>query len=168
MVDDIRGGQPVQALLEPVSEDGCDAENLGTRLPQRLYNFNAAAGGGDQVLHHNDLLALLQPALDAVLAAVVLVAGADVAHGQVHQVAHDGRVSDAGGGRAHQHLRIRVMGADQLHQALLHGRADGGSGEGQAVVAVDGALDAAGPGEGLVRPQEHRADAQQIVGDFTF
>ena len=44
----------------------------------------------------------------------------------------------------------------------------GGSGEGQAVVAVDGALDAAGPGEGLVRPQEHRADAQQIVGDFTF
>ena len=99
---------------------------------------------------------------------MVLVAGADVAHGQVHQVAHDGRVSDAGGGRAHQHLRIRVMGADQLHQALLHGRADGGSGEGQAVVAVDGALDAAGPGEGLVRPQEHRADAQQIVGDFTF
>ena len=62
----------------------------------------------------------------------------------------------------------RYMGADQLHQALLHGRADGGSGEGQAVVAVDGALDAAGPGEGLVRPQEHRADAQQIVGDFTF
>ena len=33
VVDDIRGGQPVQALLEPVSEDGCDAENLGTRLP---------------------------------------------------------------------------------------------------------------------------------------
>ena len=99
MVDDIGGGQTVQALLEPVGEDGHDAQNLGAGLPQGLHHFNAAAAGGDQVLHHHDLLALLQLALDAVLAAVVLVAGADIAHGQVHEMAHDGGVGDAGGGR---------------------------------------------------------------------
>ena len=57
-------------------------ENLGTRLPQRLHNFNAAAGGGDQVLHHDHLLAFFQLALNAVLTAVVLVAAAHVAHGR--------------------------------------------------------------------------------------
>ena len=83
-------------------------------------------------------------------------------------MAHDGGMGDACGGGAHQHFHVGIVLPDQLHQALLHLGTDGGGGEGQAVVAVDGALDAAGPGEGLVRPQEHRADAQQIVGDFTF
>ena len=168
VIDDMGGGQAVQALLEPVGEDGRDTEDFGAGLPQGLHHFDAAAGSGDQILHYDDFLPLFQFALNAVLAAMVLVAGADVAHGQVHQVAHDSGVGDAGGGRAHQHLHIRVMGADQLHQPLLYVRADGGGGEGQAVVAVDGALDAGGPGKGLVRPQEYGTDRQKVMGDLAF
>ena len=97
-----------------------DAENFGAGLPQSLHHLNAAAGGGDQVLHHHYLLALFQPALDAVLTAMVLVAGADIAHGQIHEMAHDGGVSDAGGGGAHQHLRLWIVGADQLRESLFH------------------------------------------------
>ena len=77
----------------------------------------------------------------------------------------DGRVGDAGGGGAHQDLHGGIVLADQVHQTLFHVGADGGGRQGQAVVTVDGALDAAGPGEGLVGPQEHGADAQQVMGN---
>ena len=46
--------------------------------------------------------------------------------------------------------------------------ADGGGGEGQAVVAVNGAFDAAGPGERLVGAQKDRADAEKIMGNGVF
>ena len=82
-------------------------------------------------------------------------------------MADDGGVGDARRARAHQYLHIGIVGANDLAQCAFHLRAHLGRGQDQAVVTVDRALDAAGPGEGLVRPQEHRADAQQIVGDFT-
>ena len=44
--------------------------------------FDDAAAGGDEVLDDHDLLALFQLALDLVAAAVILGAGAHVAHGQ--------------------------------------------------------------------------------------
>ena len=91
---------------------------------------------------------------------MVLVAAAHVAHGQVHHVRHNGRVGDARGGRAHEHLHIRIFTADNFHQAVFHLVAHLGRGQGQAVVAVNGALDAAGPGEGFLGPEKHRADGQ--------
>ena len=144
-------GKPVQTLLEAVGEDRDDAKNFRAGIPQSLHHLNAASGSGDQVFHHHYLLALFQPALDAVLTAMVLVAGADIAHGQIHEMTHNGGVSDACGGGAHQHLGLWIVGADQLRQSLFHVGADGGGGQSQTVVAVDGTFDAAGPGEGLVR-----------------
>jgi hypothetical protein len=41
-------------------------------------------------------------------------------------------------------------------------------GEGQAIVTVDRALDAAGPGEGLVRPEKNGADGQKIFRNLNF
>ena len=73
-------------------------------------------------------------------------------------MARDGGVGDARRRSAHENLHTGIVLADKVHQPLLHMGADLGGGEGQAVVAVDGALDAAGPGKGLVRAEEHRAD----------
>ena len=99
---------------------------------------------------------------------MVLAAGADVAHGQAHEVAHDGGVGDARRRSAHENFHTGIVLADEVHQPLLHVGADLRGGEGQAVVAVDGAFNAAGPGEGLVRAEEHRADGEQVVGDGLF
>ncbi len=55
---------------------------------------------------------------------------------------------DARGGGAHQHLAVGEMLADEGGDALRDARADGGIGQGQPVVAVDGGLDAAGPCKG--------------------
>ena len=50
-----------------------------------------------------------------------LVAGADVAHGQVHQVAHDGGVGDAGGGRAHHRLGfVEIFGTGIMRIRQLY------------------------------------------------
>ena len=43
-----------------------------------------------------------------------------------------------------------------------------GRGQDEAVVAVDGALDAAGPRERLLRAQEHRLDREQAARNFVF
>ena len=85
-----------------------------------------------------------------------------------HDMAHDGGVGDACGGGAHQDLYFRVVLADQVHQALFHMGADGGRRQGQAVVAVDGALDAGSLGEGLVGPQKDRSDREQVMGNGVF
>ena len=154
--------QPLQALFHAVGEDADDAQHLGPGLPQHVHHLDDAAAGGDEVLHYHHPLARLQPALDLVPAAVVLAAGADVAHGQIQQVAGDGGVGDTGGGGAHEDLNRGILPADGLRQGVLHAAADRRGGEGEAVVAVHGALDAAGPGEGLLRPEEDGLDAEQV------
>ena len=83
-------------------------------------------------------------------------------------MADDGGVGNTGGGGAHQDFHGGEVLADQIHQTGFHMSADFGSGQSQAVVTVDGALDAGGPGEGLIGTQEHGADAQQVMGDGFF
>ena len=97
---------------------------------------------------------------------MVLLPGADIAHGQAQQVGGDGGMGNPGGGGAHQNLRPRVFPADGLSHGPLHIVPHLGGGEGQAVVAVHGALDAAGPEEGLLRAEEYRAYIQQVLGNF--
>ena len=80
-------------------------------------------------------------------------------------MAGDGGVGDAGGGGAHEDLGVRVLPADGLGEGVFHVVSHLGRGEGQAVVAVDRALDAAGPGEGLLRAEEDRLDLQQVLRD---
>ena len=155
----------LHALLHAVGEDAHHAQHLSARFPQGLHGFQHAAAGGDQILHDHDLLALVQTALDAVLAAVVLIAGADVAHGQAQQVGGNGGVGDTGGGGAHQDLRLRILPLHGIGDGLLHLVPGFRSGEDQPVIAVDGALDAAGPGKGLLRAEKDRLDLQQTLGN---
>ena len=105
-------------------------------------------------------------ALNLVLPAMVFRPGTDVTHGECQQVGGDGCVGNASGAGAHEDLGLGVVFLHDGGQALLHIQADLVVGEGQAVVAVDGALDAAGPGEGLVRAEEHRLDFQQVFRDL--
>ena len=111
------------------------------------------------------LLAGLETALDLVLTAVVLLAGPDVAHGQAQDMGGDGRVGDAGGGGAHQDLDVGVLLADDVSQGVLHIVADLRGRQGQPVVAIDGTLDAAGPGKGLPGPEKDGLDLQKILGN---
>ena len=159
-------GQPLQPLLHPVGEDADDAQHLRPRVPEGLHHLNDAASGGDQILHHHHLPALFQPALNLVLPAMVLLSGADIAHGQPQQMGGDGGVGNAGGSGAHERFHVRVFPADGLGQGVLHIAAHLGVGEGQAVVAVHRALDAAGPDKGLLRAEEYRANLQQVLGNF--
>ena len=165
MVFDSGGGEALETGLEVVGEDGDDAEDVGAGLAEGLDDLDAAAAGGDEVLDDDDLLAGLEAALDAVLASVVLGAGANVAHGQAHQVGADGGVGDAGGGGAHEDLGVGVVAPDERDETLFDVRAHLRRGEREAVVAIDGALDAGGPGEGIVGTQKNRAYRQEVAGD---
>ena len=80
----------------------------------------------------------------------------------------DGGVGDAGRGRAHEHLRLRILALDRLGDGALDQITRLGRGQDEAVVAVDGALDAAGPRERLLRAQEHRLDREQAARNFVF
>ena len=97
---------------------------------------------------------------------MILVAGANVAHGHTKQVGGDGGVRDAGGGGSHEHLRVGVVLADELCQPLLNVRAHSRGGQGETVVAVYRAFDAACPCEGLFRAEVYGADGQEVSGDL--
>ena len=164
----VGGGEAVKALLHPIGEDARNAQYLRARFTQDVHNVQNAAAGGDEVLDDDDLLARLKAAFDLVFAAVVLAGRAHIAHGKAHHVADDGRVRDACRACAHQDLRVGVIGADELAQRAFHLCAHLGRGQDQAVVAVDGTLDAAGPGEGLVRAEKDRADGEQALCNAAF
>ena len=66
----------------------------------------------------------------------------------------DGGVGDAGGGGAHEDFHRGVFLPDGLRKGGLHVVSHFRRGEGEAVVTVDRAFDAAGPGEGFFRPEE--------------
>ena len=87
---------------------------------------------------------------------------------EAEQMRGDGGVGDARRARTHQHLHIGIVGANDLAQRTFHLRAHLGCGQNQAVVAVDGTLDAAGPSEGLVRAKEYCADGEQSLRDAAF
>jgi len=92
--------------------------------------------------------------------------------GKVHDVCGAGFVTvtpgvrfaenDTGGGGAHQHFDLGVVCANGLSQCIFHMVSHFGGGEGEAVVAVYGAFDAAGPCKGLFRTEEYGLDAEQI------
>ena len=167
-VFDLRGGEPLHALFHAVGKDAHDAEHLRAGLPQHVHDLKDTAARGDQILHHDDLLALFQPPFDLVLAAVVLAGRAHIAHGKAHHMADDGGVGDAGRGRAHEHLRLRILAPDRLGDGALDQITRLGRGQDEAVVAVDGALDAAGPRERLLRAQKHCLDREQAARNFVF
>ena len=108
----IRRGELFQPLLHAVGEDAHHAQHLSARFAQRVNRVDDAAAGGDEILDDHDLLAAVQTALDAVFAAVILIAGADIAHRQTQQVGGDGGVGDTGGGGTHEHLGLRIFAAD--------------------------------------------------------
>ncbi len=87
------------ALVHAVGEDADDAQHLRAGGPQGDHGVQHTAAGGDQVLDDHHPLAGGQLALDLVPAAVILAAGADVAHRQAQQVGGDGGMGDTGGGR---------------------------------------------------------------------
>ena len=80
----------------------------------------------------------------------------------------DGGVGYARRGRAHEHFGLGELARHRLGYGGLDHTAHVGRREDEAVVAVDGALYAAGPGEGLLRPEEHRADGQKAAGHALF
>ena len=151
--------------MHAVGKDAHHAQHVGPGVPQRLHHADDAAAGGDQVLNDHHALARLQPALDLILAAVILAAGADISHGQTQNMAGNGGVGDAGGGGAHQHLRCGIELAHGVGNGLLHLIAHLRRGEDQAVVTVNGAFDAAGPEKRLLRPEKNGSDGEQAAGD---
>ena len=62
----------------------------------------------------------------------------------------------------------QIEGRLEPGQTLLHIQADFRGGEGQAVVGVHRAFDAAGPGEGLIRAEEHGLDLEKVFRDDFF
>ena len=78
----------------------------------------------------------------------------------------DGGVGDARRGGAHQNLRLRELAAHRVRDGALDRIAHGGSGENEAVIAIDRAFDAARPNEWLLRAQKDRADGEQALCDF--
>ena len=161
-------GHAFEALLHAVGEDAGHAEHFGTGFTEHLDHVEHGTAGGDEVFDDHDLLAGFEAAFDLVAAAVVLGAGAHIAHGQAHDVAHDGGMGDAGGAGAHEHFAFGVDFTHDLSQAVFHVVAHFGRGQGEAVVAVHRALDAAGPGEGFVGAEEHGFDGKKVFGDKLF
>gem|GEM_PF-6047488 len=164
----IRGCDALQAAFHPVGEDGDDAQHLGAGLPKGLDHLDGAAAGGDEVLDDDDFRAGVHLPLDPVRPAVGLGLAADVPHGQVQDGRRDGGVGDSGCGGTHKHFAIRVIALYKLRESVLHLLAHPGSGEGEAVVAVDRALDTAGPGERLLGTQENGADGEEGGGYLSF
>ena len=72
---------------------------------------------------------------------------------------------DAGGRSAHQHLGTGEFGADYPGQPGLDMSAHDRRRQRQAVVAIDRALDTAGPGKRLLGTQEYRADREQVFSN---
>ena len=75
-------------------------------------------------------------------------------------------MGDSGGRGSHQHLGFGEFRADDFGEARLDMAADDRGRQGQPVVAVDRAFDAARPGERLFGAQEYRADRQQVFSNF--
>ena len=71
-------------------------------------------------------------------------------------------MGDAGGRSAHQHLGTGEFGADDPGKPGLDMSAHDRCRQRQAVVAIDRALDTAGPGKRLLGAQEYRADREQV------
>ena len=71
-------------------------------------------------------------------------------------------MGDAGRRGAHQHFGLGKLRADDLSQARLDVLAHLGGGQGQTVVAINGAFDTARPRERLLGTQEYRADREQV------
>ena len=161
-------GQPLETLFHAVGEDAHHTEHLRACRAQNLHHVQNASAGGNEVLHHYDLLTLFKSSFDLVLPAMVLARAADIAHWKLHHVSDNGRVRDTCRARAHKHLRLRIFALNGLHDRRLHLRAHIGCSENQAIVAVDGAFDAAGPGEGLVRTEEYRTDGEQSLRNAAF
>ena len=76
----------------------------------------------------------------------------------------DGRMGDAGGRGPHQHFGIGIVGLNQTLQPLFHVGADVRRRQGQPVVTVNRTLNAAG----LIGPEKHGSDAQQILCNARF
>ena len=73
---------------------------------------------------------------------------------------HNGCVGNTGGGGTHKNFHIRVILPNQLSQALFHMGTHFRCSQGQAVIGVNRAFDAAGPGEGLLRAEEYRLNGK--------
>ena len=161
-------GHAVEALLHAIGKDAGHAKHFGTGFAEHLHHVEHGATGGNKVFDDHDFLAGFEAAFNLVAAAVVLGAGAHITHGQAHDVAHDTGMGDTGGAGTHKHFTFGVVFAHDLGKAVFHLVTHFGGGEGQAVVAVHGALDAAGPGEGFVGAEEHSFDGKKAFGDKLF
>ena len=151
VVHHIGSSQALHALLQTVGEDGGNTQHLSTGLAQHINHFQHRAAGGDQILNHHDFSARLHFALNLVLAAVILMTGAHITHGQVQNGSGNGCVGNTRRRGAHQHLRFRELLFYNLSQSGLHIFPYRRSGQSQPVIAVNGAVDTGSPGKGIVR-----------------
>ena len=78
-----------------------------------------------------------------------------------------GGMGDAGRGGSHQGLAAGIILADGFRQPGFDAVAYFRCAEDETVVAVDGALDATGPGKRLLRSEKDGADGEQVAG-YTF
>ena len=168
VVLDIRGGKAFQAALHAVGEDADDAQHLGTGLPKGLDYVDGATAGGDKIFNHNDFRSRVHLTLDPVRPAMALSFAPDITHRQVQNGGRDGGVSDARGGSAHEHLAIGVIPLHKQGKAVLHLLPHARRGKCETVVTINRALNAAGPGKGLLGPQEHGSDREKRGCDLTF
>ena len=67
----------------------------------------------------------------------------------------DGSVRDTGGTGSHKDLNLRVVFLHDSSQTIFHIQANLMIRQSQTVVTVNRALDPAGPGKRLVRPQKY-------------
>ena len=74
-------------------------------------------------------------------------------------------MGDAGGRGAHKHLAFRIMFHYESGEADLYLLPPLRGGEGQPVVTVDRALDAAGPGERFLRAEEYGSYREELLCD---
>ena len=162
VIDDAGLFQALKPLFHAVGEDRSHTQHLGTGLAQGVHHLDAGTAGRDQVFDHDDLLPLLQFAFDPVAAAMVFQTAAHITHRQVEDRRRDGRMGDAGGRSAHQHLGTGEFGADDPGKPGLDRSAHDRCRQRQSVVAIDRALDTAGPGKRRLGAQEYRADREQV------
>ena len=107
-------------------------------LADGLHGLQAAATGGDEIFHDDDLHARPEFSLDEVLQSMVLGFVADIDEGEIEDVCHEGSLWNGSCSHASHCLCLREMLQDGMGKFQLHVVAEFGIGESLAVVAIEG------------------------------
>ena len=143
---------PIFHFIRQIWNENADyAKHLRAGVSQGFHCLQNRARGGYKVLYDYYFLTRFKPSLYLVGPAVVLGRASYIAHGKSHDVSRDRRVGNTCGTCPHKHFNVRIILPYHLRHGLLNDRPCFRRGQGEPVVAVYGAFDAACPCEGVIR-----------------